>query len=107
MTPPTASSWRAWLLAARPRTLPVAAAPVAVGTAVAVASEQARLGPALAAAMVALGLQLASNLANDLFDFERGADGEDRIGPPRASQLGLLRPRQIYWGIALLLGGTS
>ena len=69
--------WKAWLLAIRPRTLPVAAAPVVVGTAVAFSAGQARLGPALAAALGALGLQVASNLANDLFDFESGADAED------------------------------
>lgn len=96
-------AWRSWLLAARPRTLPVAAAPVVVGTAVALAAGKARLGPALAAALAALGLQLASNLANDLFDFERGADGDDRIGPPRASQLGLLGPTQMRAGIAVVL----
>lgn len=96
--------WRAWLLAARPRTLPVAVAPVVVGTAVAVSAGQARLGPAVAAGLGALCLQLASNLANDLFDFERGADGADRIGPARASQLGLLDSTEMWRGMALVLG---
>lgn len=98
--------WKAWLLAIRPRTLPVAAAPVVVGTAVAFSAGQARLGPALAAALGALGLQVASNLANDLFDFESGADAEDRIGPARASQLGLLDSTQMWRGMAVVLGLT-
>ena len=75
------SPWQAWLLAIRLRTLPVALAPVVVGTAVAFSAGQARFLPALAAGLGALGLQVVSNLANDLFDFESGADGEDRIGP--------------------------
>ena len=75
----------AWWLAARPRTLTVSLVPVAVGTAVA-----ARLGPlvvgyAVAAAATALLLQLATNWINDYADFERGADGADRLGPPRAA----------------------
>jgi 1,4-dihydroxy-2-naphthoate octaprenyltransferase len=82
----------------------VAVAPVVVGTAVAVSAGQARLGPAVAAGLGALCLQLASNLANDLFDFERGADGADRIGPARASQLGLLDSTEMWRGMALVLG---
>ena len=98
--------WRVWMLAARLRTLPVALAPVAVGTAVALASGQARFGPAFAAALGALGLQLISNLANDLFDFESGADADDRIGPARASQLGLLNSKQMWMGIFVVLAVT-
>jgi len=98
--------WQAWLMAIRPRTLPVAVAPVVVGTAVAFSAGQARLFPALAAGLGALGLQVASNLANDLFDFESGADAEDRIGPARASQLGLLDSTQMWLGMAVVLGLT-
>ena len=98
--------WQAWLMAIRPRTLPVAAAPVVVGTAVAFSAGEARLLPALAAGLGALGLQVASNLANDLFDFESGADAEDRIGPARASQLGLLDSSQMWLGMAVVLGLT-
>ncbi len=99
-------AWRAWMLAARPRTLPVAVAPVAVGTAVAVAEGRASALPALAALLGALLLQVASNFANDLFDYERGADTEARIGPPRASQLGLLTSGQMKAGIAAVLAAA-
>ena len=62
---------------------------------------------AVAALVVALLLQIGSNLANDLFDFENGADGDDRIGPPRASQLGLLTPTQMRTGMALVFGAAA
>jgi 1,4-dihydroxy-2-naphthoate octaprenyltransferase len=97
-------SWRAWLLAARPRTLPVAAAPVAVGSALAVAEGQGRALPACAALVGALWIQIGANFANDVFDYERGADTAARIGPPRAAQLGLLSPRQMKIGTALAFG---
>jgi hypothetical protein len=82
----------------------VAAAPVAVGTALAVADGQARALPALAALAGALLIQIGANFANDVFDFERGADTEARIGPPRAAQLGLLTPGQMKVGTALAFG---
>lgn len=100
----------AWVMAVRPQTLPVSIGPVLVGTAVAFAYGQLSLGPALAAGLGSLLLQIGSNFANDVFDFEKGADTEDRIGPPRASQLGLLTPSQLkrgmvfVFGLALLVG---
>lgn len=100
---PRVSSLAAWWLAARPRTLPVSIAPVLVGSAVAIGEGRARVGPAIAAALGALLLQLGSNFANDLFDFEKGADNEDRIGPPRAAQLGLLSPAAMRTGVAVVL----
>lgn len=100
---PSRGHWRVWLMAARPRTLPVAVAPVVVGTAVAAADGSMRTGPALAALLGALLLQIASNLANDLFDHERGADTAERIGPARVSQLGLMAPSRMRAGIALVL----
>jgi 1,4-dihydroxy-2-naphthoate octaprenyltransferase len=82
----------------------VAAAPVAVGTALAIADGQASALPAFAALVGALLIQIGANYANDVFDFERGADTETRIGPPRAAQLGLLTPRQMKIGTALAFG---
>jgi 1,4-dihydroxy-2-naphthoate octaprenyltransferase len=86
------SAARAFWIAARPRTLPLAAAPVVVGTAVAYGVGAARAWPAFAALGCALALQIAANFANDAFDAERGADGADRLGPPRAAALGWLTP---------------
>jgi len=100
----------AWWIACRPKTLSAAAVPVAVGSAVAY-----RLGgfvwqPALAALAGALLLQIGSNFANDVFDFEKGADTQARLGPERAVQAGLVTPRAmrlgmgVVFGLALLVG---
>jgi len=95
-------SFAAWVLAARPRTLPVSLAPVLVGSAVAVHEGGAAWLPALAAAVGALLLQIGSNLANDVFDHEAGVDHEGRLGPPRAAQLGLLSPGALRAGMWLV-----
>jgi 1,4-dihydroxy-2-naphthoate octaprenyltransferase len=72
---------------------------VLVGTAVAYVEGRFRIIPALAAGLGALLLQIGSNFANDVFDFEKGADTEGRIGPPRATQLGLLAPGALKRGM--------
>ena len=93
-----------WILAARPKTLPAAASPVIVGTAVAIGEGLFNLGPALAAMMGALLLQIGANLANDVFDYKKGADAGERLGPLRVTQAGLLTPRQVTRGMWLILG---
>ncbi|MGD0198153.1 MAG: 1,4-dihydroxy-2-naphthoate polyprenyltransferase [Solirubrobacteraceae bacterium] len=82
-------------MAARPRTLPAAVAPVLVGTALAI-----HVGPfhalAFVAALVgALMIQIGTNLSNDYSDARRGADAEDRLGPVRVTAGGLVPPRQV------------
>jgi len=94
------------VLAARPRTLPVAVAPVLVGTALAASDGRARALPAAAAAVAALLLQIGANLANDLFDHQKGADAHDRLGPPRAMQHGMLSERGMRRGIALVFAAA-
>lgn len=91
-------SVRAWVLAARPATLTVAVVPVLVGTAV--AGHAAQLWPALAALFGAICIQIGTNFANDVFDYEKGADTHERLGPTRATQAGLLTPRQTRSGMA-------
>jgi 1,4-dihydroxy-2-naphthoate polyprenyltransferase len=97
-----------WLLAARPKTLPAAVAPVLVGCAVAWAEGAFSPLPALAAFAVALLLQIGANLANDVADFRRGADTVDRLGPVRVTQSGLLSARQvaIATGVVLALAAV-
>lgn len=92
-------SFGAWVLAARPKTLTAALAPVLVGSACAYAEGVFRLGPALAAALGALLLQVGANFANDVFDYEKGADTAERLGPVRAVQAGLLDARQVRRGM--------
>lgn len=86
---------RALLLAARPKTLAAAFVPVAVGTAVAWELEGFRAGPAVAALLGALLIQVGTNYANDYYDFLHGADTEARVGPTRAVQSGLLTPAEM------------
>ena len=98
------SGARAWLLAIRPATLPAAVGPVLVGLGVAIGGGVFVPLPALACLAVALLLQVASNLANDLFDFRSGADTTERLGPPRVAALGLIGQRQLAAAIALVVG---
>lgn len=101
---------RIWLMAARPRTLPAAVAPVLVGTALAVQQGEFD-GLAFACALLgALFIQVGTNLSNDYSDARRGADTEDRLGPVRVTAGGLVPPRQVLvatyvsFGIAVLCG---
>ena len=89
---------RAWLMAIRPATLPAAVGPVLVGLGVAIGLGVFEPLPALAALVVALLLQIASNVGNDLSDFRSGVDDEERLGPPRAAALGLLSEREMLAG---------
>src|SRR5215213_9226971 len=93
----------AWLLATRPKTLPAAISPVLVGCAVAWAENKFDLVAALAAFAVALLLQIGANFANDVADFRRGADNDDRLGPLRVTQGGLISPRHLVVATALVL----
>jgi 1,4-dihydroxy-2-naphthoate polyprenyltransferase len=102
-SPAAVSPLSAWLLATRPKTLPAAISPVIVGCAVAWAEEQFDLVAALAAFAVALLLQVGANLANDVADFRRGADTDDRLGPMRVTQRGLISPRQVVVATVLVL----
>ncbi len=102
MSAPEPSALRAWASAVRPRTLAAGAVPVAVGSALAAQVDAFALLPAMAALTGALLLQVGSNLANDVFDFLKGADDADRIGPARATQQGWLSTRQMLVGTALV-----
>ncbi len=93
------SKFQAWILGSRPKTLPAAAAPVIVGSAVAFAEHGFRFWPALAALIGSLMLQIGANLANDVFDFEKGADQHGRLGPLRVTQARLLSPREVKTGM--------
>ena len=90
------SALRIWLMAARPRTLPAAIAPVLVGTAAAVAvSDELHVGAFVGAIVGSVFIQVGTNLANDYSDAKRGADSADRLGPVRVSAAGLVAPRRV------------
>jgi 1,4-dihydroxy-2-naphthoate octaprenyltransferase len=101
---------RAWVLAARPKTLTAAAAPVLVGTGLAAHHAEVAVMPALAALAGALLIQIGTNLANDYYDFVRGGDTEERVGPVRVTQAGLIAPDAVkramlfVLALALLVG---
>ena len=90
-----------WWEAARPKTLPAAAAPVIMGTAMAFHDGFVFLPAALAALAGALLIQIGTNLANDYFDYLKGADNKERLGPTRATQAGLVSPGTMKWAFIL------
>jgi 1,4-dihydroxy-2-naphthoate octaprenyltransferase len=97
------SNLGAWIMASRPRTLPAALAPVVVGSAMALADKSFVWLPAVAALLVALLLQVGVNLANDYFDYLKGIDTQDRLGPPRVTQSGLIPPKQVRSAMILTI----
>ena len=97
-------SWQIWLLACRPKTLTAAAVPVMVGAGVAWSQGGFRFLPVLAALLTALMIQIGTNFANDVYDFERGADNDDRVGPQRAVASGLLTPASMRRGMIIAFG---
>ena len=102
---------RVWLLAARPATLPAAVVPVLVGAAAGLHGlHQIQERIVIPTLLCALLIQIGTNFANDVFDFHRGADTPDRLGPLRVTQGGLVTPRQVLiatyvtFGLAALIG---
>jgi len=98
---------KVWWLAIRPQTLTAALVPVAVGTALAW-HDGGFAGPAAVAALLgAVLIQIGTNLANDVADFERGADTAARVGPQRVTQSGLLTAAQVRRGSWIAFGGAA
>ena len=104
------SKREAWVIAARPQTLPAAASPVIVGTGLAVHDGVFAALPAIAALVGAGLIQIGTNFANDYYDAVQGADTEDREGFTRVTAGGLIPPetvkRAMYltFAAAILLG---
>jgi 1,4-dihydroxy-2-naphthoate octaprenyltransferase len=99
-----------WLVAARPRTLPAAVAPVLVGTSLAIGEGTFRPLAFACALLGSIFIQIGTNLSNDYSDARRGADTDDRLGPVRVTAGGLMPPRTVLigtyvaFGIAVLAG---
>jgi 1,4-dihydroxy-2-naphthoate octaprenyltransferase len=93
------STLRLWLVAARPRTLPAAIAPVLVGTSLAAAeADEFHALRFVAALLGSVFIQIGTNLSNDYSDARRGADTEDRLGPVRVTAGGLIPPKRVLVG---------
>ncbi len=90
--------------ASRPKTLTASASPVLLGCALAYYDGMFDIVPAVLCFLVALFAQIASNFANDYFDFKKGADREDRLGPERAVAQGWIAPKAMLVGTFVTLG---
>jgi 1,4-dihydroxy-2-naphthoate polyprenyltransferase len=108
---PAPPGWRRWWVGARPRTLTMAVTPVVVGASLAWSEGAApRWAVLLITLACAVLIQVATNLLNDVSDFERGNDRPDRVGPLRVTAAGWATPaevRRAAWtalGVAALLG---
>ena len=93
-------------MAARPRTLPAAVAPVLVGTALAATQGTFKPLTFVAAMLGALFIQVGTNLSNDYSDARRGADTEDRLGPVRVTAGGLVPPKQVLLATYIAFGAA-
>ena len=100
------SGIRAWYLASRPKTLFAAVAPVVVGTALAIREHKFVIVSAFVALVCSVLIQIGTNFVNDLYDYLRGADGKDRLGPKRAVASGRISVRAMKLGIAVVLGSA-
>lgn len=99
---------RAWLLAARPKTLSAAVVPVLIGSALAAHEPAAITWWVFFCALIgAVLIQIATNLINDALDFRKGADREGRLGPVRVTQAGLIRPETVMTAAWLCLAGAA
>jgi len=98
------NSPKAWLLAARPKTLAASATPVIVATALAFHGGYFYWKPAVICLVFALLAQIISNFANDYFDYKKGTDNKERLGPKRAVTEGWIAPKtMLYVTVGLLI----
>jgi 1,4-dihydroxy-2-naphthoate octaprenyltransferase len=104
------SKLKIWMNSTRPKTLWAAVGPVLIGTALAYCDTHIHIGVFLATLTAAVLIQIGTNLSNDYFDYIKGADNEERTGPVRATQAGLVSPVAMMrasigvFGFAALLG---
>ncbi len=104
------SKFHVWILASRPKTLPAAVTPVIVGSAIAGFENEFKLIPAFLALVISLLIQIGTNFVNDLYDFLKGTDSPDRVGPQRVLASGLITETEMRraiiftFGLAFLLG---
>ena len=108
------NSIKAWILAARPKTLAAAATPVLLGCALAYTDGTFQWIPAILCFLFAFSMQIDANFINDYYDYLKGSDREDRLGPERACAQGWITLSAMkkgmifitllscFWGLLLL-----
>lgn len=89
------TAFQAWMLAIRPKTLPAGAVPVILGSAIAAADGRFSFLPAFVALVCALGIQVATNFINEIYDFRKGADTAERLGPTRTVAAGIISEKKM------------
>lgn len=102
-------SFKAWMLAARPKTLTGAAIPVMTGCSLAAMYGHFKIVPAVLCFLFAFLMQIDANFVNDLYDFLKGSDRKDRLGPERACSQGWISQKNMMYGIIIttILAGIS
>lgn len=95
-----------WWRAARPKTLAAGVVPVIVGAGAALGTGEVRWPAVALALLCSLLIQVGTNLANDVFDYEKGADTSARLGPARATQAGWVTPRQMRAAMMLVFAAA-
>ena len=100
------NKFRSWILAARPKTLPAAVVPVLLGTAVAISDNKFQPLAAFIALICSVLIQVGTNFVNDLYDYLKGSDKKDRVGPARVLASGLISVKEMKLGISLCFGVT-
>lgn len=103
------NSFKAWMLAARPKTLTGAAIPVMTGCSLAAMYGHFKIVPAVLCFLFAFLMQIDANFVNDLYDFLKGSDRKDRLGPERACSQGWISQKNMMYGIIIttILAGIS
>lgn len=101
------TKFKTWVSAARLRTLPLSVSGILVGTGIAVQQGYFNLVIFSLALATTLGLQVLSNFANDYGDFVKGTDNDDRVGPERALQSGLITREEMYYGLIITTVATA
>lgn len=96
-----------FILACRPKTLIASISPICIGSAMAFASHSFHLEIFILTLLTGLGIQISTNLANDLFDFLKGADTPDRKGPVRVTASGLMTIQRVKWATAFVMCSTA
>ena len=96
------SKFQSWILASRPRTLPAALVPVMVGSALAIYHGIFFPAYSIVALLCSILIQIGTNFTNDLYDYLKGTDTEERKGPLRVLASGLISVKEMKWGIFLV-----